>query len=64
MRMTAISHSGATMQYVKDNETFLTLVGEFGPGLLTVELEGILSRPVLPVVDRKLGEALCVVDKT
>ena len=48
---------------IKDNDTFWTLVGEFGPGILTVEIDGMLSRPVLPVVDRKLGEAICVVDK-
>jgi hypothetical protein len=55
---------GATMPDVKDNDTFWTLVGDFGPGILTIKGDEMKSRPLLPILDRTLGEVLCIVESS
>jgi hypothetical protein len=54
---------GVKMFDVMDNSAFWTLVGDFGPGILTMQLDGMPTRPVLPVVDRALGQITCLFER-
>lgn len=47
-----------------NNDRFWSLVADYGIGVLTVQTDGLRSRPVMPVINRSLGEIVCIVDNS
>ena len=48
------------------DDEFWSIVSDFGVGTLTVQTQtaGLRSRPVMPVIDRAIGEIVCIIDAT
>ena len=41
-----------------------SMVADYGIGVLTVQTDRLRSRPVIPVINRVLGEIVCIIDKS
>lgn len=51
------------MESNDNNDRFWSMIADYGMGVLIVQADGLRSRPVLPMINRSLGEIICVVDK-
>ena len=47
-----------------NNDRFWSMICDYGMGVLVVQTDGLRSRPILPVINRPLGEIVCIVDKS